>query len=498
MKHALMQELDMSSAFAMVWQDVTMTFLPAWRRPNQRLDVLDKVSGYALSGELHCILGASGSGKTSLLQALAGKIASRKFELTGSIEMKGCIVTSAATAKQSSKIRVATIMQDDHLYSHLTVKETLDLAALFYMAKGSSAVQRDRRVAAVMRELHLAPVAQTNVGSSVKRGVSGGERRRVSIARELISAPRILLCDEPTSGLDAASALNVIHTLKALAEAGRVVVAAIHQPRSAIYTAFDRLTLLAEGRLVFSGPRSLAAHHFSLAGYRCPKGFNEADFFVDIMSADGEVEQSRSRCGALSDLYASRSREEEEEEEEGGDGDSLSLRVFGSGGGVGGGESKEEPSPQSVPRTPQSDSDVGATDEVLCESAKRWTILTFVLFQRSMLKNIRFWKEVPFDETLVAPAVLAPNGKVFALSECSVGVLNEHFHCLVVKSKGDAGSLAREQECEGAKRHSCQHVAGRHAQRGGDPEASRHVVAAVDEYHITLALATPPCHRAHL
>lgn len=406
LQSSIMKELEVTEKFAISWADVTLGFLPRFQRPKQRIKVLDTVSGFAISGELHCLLGGSGSGKTSLLHALSGRIASKKFILTGSVALHGSSVSRA------KKTRIATIYQDDLLYAHLTVRETLDMAALFYMS-GSSQAVRDARVDMVMREMQLINVTNCLVGSEVKRGLSGGERRRVSIARELISVPKILLCDEITSGLDSWNALSVIRTLKALATAGRVVMVAIHQPRSDIYNCFDRLSLLAEGRMIYHGERYKTGPYFASLGFICPSGFNEADFLIDTLAInltniDTET-ASRERLAQLSNHLDSTMREEDDIETShllfGDDDDETkddrnARQRTGRGGNGGGGSCSDVSSMVDESDIGDKMDECGAGPKLL-----RWVQLTFAIFKRAMLKNIRMWKD--FLVTLIICIFLA-------------------------------------------------------------------------------------------
>lgn len=134
--------------------------------------------------------------------------------------------------------------------------------------------------------------ANTPVGN-----LSGGERKRTSIAVELIADPRIMFMDEPTSGLDSFTALSVMRMVKRLAEEGRTVVATIHQPSNEIVAEFSRLHLLARGHTVYSGPPSGALTHFSNLGFPCPNYTNPADFFMRLLQDDakvGEAEEEES------------------------------------------------------------------------------------------------------------------------------------------------------------------------------------------------------------
>ena len=140
----------------------------------------------------------------------------------------------------------------------------------------------------VINELGLVNAADTNVGNEKVRGVSGGERKRVAIGMDLLHDPKLIFLDEPTSGLDAFQALNVMTTLKDLADKkGRTVVASVHQPRSSIYALLDQLVLLSGGCLVYAGPAGkMVSEHFSRMGEPVPRDFNPADHFLDVISVD--------------------------------------------------------------------------------------------------------------------------------------------------------------------------------------------------------------------
>jgi ABC-type multidrug transport system ATPase subunit len=148
------------------------------------------------------------------------------------------------------------------------------------------------------------------VGNELIRGVSGGERKRLNIATELVTNPSLIFLDEPTTGLDGFSAQSIMQTMLALAQNSRTVIATIHQPRSSIYSMFDYLMLLSEGRTMYYGRASEAVGYFSALGYICPSTFNPADFFIDFLSRDqrsANLEKiSRARIASLGDAYAAR------------------------------------------------------------------------------------------------------------------------------------------------------------------------------------------------
>ena len=153
----------------------------------------------------------------------------------------------------------------------------------------------------ISKKLNLKKCAQTLIGDVEQKGISGGERRRLAFASEIITNPYILFCDEPTSGLDSFMAISVVECMKNLARKGKTILCTIHQPSSEIFEMFDKLCLLAEGRLAFIGNLN-QAYEFSAKyhqlnsffllinyellnfieslGYRVPINYNPADFYI--------------------------------------------------------------------------------------------------------------------------------------------------------------------------------------------------------------------------
>jgi len=293
--------------------------------------ILSKVSGVAAAGRLVAIMGPSGGGKTTLLHALAGQLARAPgLQATGSVV---ALVPSrrggggdAAAAKEAKRTaarsppRVAFVQQSDEFFSMLTVRETLELAARLRAEEGTPEAQISATAGALMRRLGLAKVADARVGGGSARGLSGGERKRLSIACELVGSPAVLFADEPTSGLDSFQAERVVAALSELARAeGRTVVASIHQPRSSAFALFDDLVLLAEGRVAYSGPAADALAYFASergGGHGCPPHFNPAEFLADLVSVDHSSPEaeagSRARVKGITDAWAAKVERERE------------------------------------------------------------------------------------------------------------------------------------------------------------------------------------------
>ncbi|XP_047047033.1 ABC transporter G family member 16-like [Lolium rigidum] len=243
--------------------------------------LLDGVSGSAREGEIMAVLGASGAGKSTLIDALAGRI--QRGSLQGAVTLNG-------DALDSSLLRVISsyVMQDDLLYPMLTVAETLMYSAEFRLPRALSASKKRSRVEALVDQLGLRAAANTIIGDEGHRGVSGGERRRVSIGIDIIHDPIILFLDEPTSGLDSTSAFMVVKVLQRIARSGSVVIMSIHQPSYRILGLLDRLLFLSSGRTVYYGPPAALPRFFSELGQPIPDGENPAEFALDhIRELDG-------------------------------------------------------------------------------------------------------------------------------------------------------------------------------------------------------------------
>ncbi|KAL3651024.1 ABC transporter G member 14 [Castilleja foliolosa] len=240
--------------------------------------ILNRVTGIVSPGEILAMLGPSGSGKTTLLMALGGRLSGN---LSGKITYNGLPFSG------SIKRRTGYVAQDDVLYPHLTVFETLQFTALLRLPKTLSRDDKTRHVDNVIVELGLTRCRNSMIGGPLFRGVSGGERKRVSIGQEMLINPSLILLDEPTSGLDSTTAQRILTTIKGLASGGRTVITTIHQPSSRLYHMFDKVILLSEGCPVYYGPASTALDYFSSIGYSTSVTVNPADLLLDLANGIG-------------------------------------------------------------------------------------------------------------------------------------------------------------------------------------------------------------------
>ncbi|KAJ3703265.1 hypothetical protein LUZ61_006970 [Rhynchospora tenuis] len=255
--------------------------------------LLDSISGEARDGEILAVLGASGSGKSTLIDALANRIA--KGSLKGSRTLNGEPLESRLLKAIS-----AYVMQDDLLFPMLTVEETLSFSAEFRLPRTLSASKKKARVQALIDQLGLRNAANTIIGDEGHRGVSGGERRRVSIGTDIIHDPILLFLDEPTSGLDSTSAFMVVKVLRRIALSGSVVIMSIHQPSYRILGLLDRLLFLSRGQTVYSGTPSMLPHYFAQFGHPMPENENRAEFALDVIR---ELESSPTGSKPLVDFH---------------------------------------------------------------------------------------------------------------------------------------------------------------------------------------------------
>ncbi|TDL25520.1 hypothetical protein BD410DRAFT_784517 [Rickenella mellea] len=238
--------------------------------------VLDGITGCVKPGQVLAIMGASGAGKSTFLDILARK--RKRGFVSGTTLVNGKTVSDADFKKV-----VGFVDQEDTLMSTLTVYETILYSALLRLPREMSLETKIYRTLETMHELGILSIKNSRIGDSGHRSISGGEKRRVSIACELVTSPSILFLDEPTSGLDAYNAFNVVESLVNLARNyNRTVVFTIHQPRSNISALFDHLVLLAQGKMVYSGEMSRCQEYFQTIGKPCPPGFNIADYLIDL------------------------------------------------------------------------------------------------------------------------------------------------------------------------------------------------------------------------
>ncbi|CAN0878378.1 ABC transporter G family member 1 [Linum grandiflorum] len=280
----------------LTWKDlsVVVAAVDGGGNGRRRRTILEGLTGYAEAGEALAIMGPSGSGKSTLLDALAGRLSS-KTQQTGEILINGRKETLAYGTS-------AYLTQDDTLMTTLTVREAVHYSAQLQLPDSMSTVEKKKRADSTIAEMGLKDAADTRIGGSwsSNKGLSGGQRRRVSICIEVLRRPKLLFLDEPTSGLDSAASYHVMsRILKLASRDGITVVASVHQPSGEVFRLFRNLCLLSSGRTVYFGSVSLAEQFFSSNGFPCPTFRNPSDHYLQTINKDFDLDIENGDGGSL-------------------------------------------------------------------------------------------------------------------------------------------------------------------------------------------------------
>nr|XP_043627489.1 pleiotropic drug resistance protein 1-like isoform X11 [Erigeron canadensis] len=254
-----------------------------------RLELLKGVSGAFRPGVLTALMGISGAGKTTLMDVLAGR------KTGGYID--GRITISGYPKKQETFARVAGYCEQTDIHSpHVTVSESLQYSAWLRLPPEVDSATRQMFVEEVMELVELVPLREALVGLPGVNGLSTEQRKRLTIAVELVANPSIIFMDEPTSGLDARAAAIVMRTVRNTVDTGRTVVCTIHQPSIDIFDAFDELFLLKRGgEEIYVGPLGRLSSHLikyfeEINGVQKIKdGYNPATWMLEVTSAAQET-----------------------------------------------------------------------------------------------------------------------------------------------------------------------------------------------------------------
>ncbi|XP_064944146.1 ABC transporter G family member 1-like isoform X2 [Musa acuminata AAA Group] len=293
----------------LTWEDL---WVSASDRKGRRASILRGITGYARPGEVLAIMGPSGCGKSTLLDALAGRLGS-------GVSQKGEILINAQKQKLAFGASVqsfnrslmffvlpsqfldhsgevlflpqAYVTQEDVLMTTLTVREAVYYSAQLQLPDSMTRSEKRERAEATMREMGLEDAGDTRIGGWAFKGISGGQKRRVSICIELLTRPQLLYLDEPTSGLDSAASYHVMSRIARLARREiMTVVAAVHQPSCEVFDLFHGLCLLAYGETVFFGPASTANEFFAVHAFPCPPLTNPSDHYLRTINKDFDTD----------------------------------------------------------------------------------------------------------------------------------------------------------------------------------------------------------------
>uniref|UniRef100_A0A0G4FNJ0 ABC transporter domain-containing protein n=1 Tax=Chromera velia CCMP2878 TaxID=1169474 RepID=A0A0G4FNJ0_9ALVE len=249
------------------------------------LKLLQGVKGSLEPGQVTAVMGPSGAGKSTFLMLLAGR--GQTGELQGEIAVNG-----RSAAPEQLKSSCAFVEQEDSLLGYLTVDEELGFAARLRQESSDragkiGALRRSHAIDRVKRELGLEDIGDRPIGDYFRKGISGGQKRRVSIGKELVASRSILFLDEPTSGLDSFSCLQVIRAISELAKRRMLTVfVTIHQPSQEVLQVFDRIIFLTRGKLAYDGPVNYVLPFFDQLGYPAPPNTNAADHVIQVINTD--------------------------------------------------------------------------------------------------------------------------------------------------------------------------------------------------------------------
>ncbi|KAL5709967.1 ABC transporter G member 28 [Ranunculus cassubicifolius] len=253
------------------FKDLTLTL----KGKNEHL--LRCVTGKIMPGRVSAVMGPSGAGKTTFLNALAGKATG--CTITGLVLING----KNETIHSYKKI-IGFVPQDDIVHGNLTVEENLWFSARCRLSSTMSKPDKVLVIERVIESLGLQAVRDSLVGTVEKRGISGGQRKRVNVGLEMVMEPSLLILDEPTSGLDSSSSRLLLKALRWEALEGVNICMVVHQPSYALFKMFDDLILLAKGGLtVYHGSVKKIEEYFAGLGIIVPDRVNPPDHFIDIL-----------------------------------------------------------------------------------------------------------------------------------------------------------------------------------------------------------------------
>lgn len=220
-------------------------------------------------------MGSSGAGKTSLLNILCDQVSKSK-----NAKLEGQVLINDEVKVTNSNFGsfAAYVTQDDYLFESFTPEKCIEFAAKLRLNLPSALIKQ--RVEEIIDSLNLQKCRKTIVGNQIIKGLSGGEKKRTSIAVELVTNPKIIFLDEPTSGLDSFNACKIVKLLVDFANKGKTVISTIHQPNSDTFKAFPKLLLMMDGHTIYQGKTMDSVSHFREIGYGVPEYSNPSDYYL--------------------------------------------------------------------------------------------------------------------------------------------------------------------------------------------------------------------------
>ncbi|XP_012228224.1 ATP-binding cassette sub-family G member 4 [Linepithema humile] len=258
---------EVKKSIDIIFENITYNVSLGFRKG--RKEILHGISGRLPSKQLIALMGPSGAGKSTLLDVLSG------FRTTG---VDGVVYINGRVRHLNSFRKCsAYITQDDRLEPLLTVLENMRVAADLKLPSNTSQCKKEMIIEDILTTLGLYECMYTRAGR-----LSGGQKKRLSIALELVNNPMVMFLDEPTTGLDSSSCMQVVNLLKLLARQGRTIVCTIHQPSASLFQLFDQVYVLAKGDCLYQGATSKLLPYLESIKLPCPMYHNPADYIIEL------------------------------------------------------------------------------------------------------------------------------------------------------------------------------------------------------------------------
>lgn len=258
---------EVKESIDIIFEDVTYTVRLGCRKKEK--EILHKINGRLPSKQLIALMGPSGAGKSTLLNVLSGF---RETGVNGSI-----LINGRNRCLNNFRKCSAYITQDDRLESLLTVIESMRIATDLKLPSNTPPHEKEMIIENILSTLGLYEHMHTRSGK-----LSGGQKKRLSIALELVNNPTVMFLDEPTTGLDSSSCMQVVKLLKLLARQGRTIICTIHQPSATLFQQFDEVYVLANGECLYQGATSKLLPYLETLKIPCPMYHNPADYIIEL------------------------------------------------------------------------------------------------------------------------------------------------------------------------------------------------------------------------
>ncbi|CAH0714158.1 unnamed protein product, partial [Brenthis ino] len=267
--HAHLSHLPQRPPINLSFQDLSYT---VFNGKSSKL-ILRGINGEFRSGQLTAILGPSGAGKSTLLNILAG------YRVNGA---SGLITTNGEPRDLRLFRKLSRyIMQDDLLQPFITVQEAMTMAADLKLGNNMNKERKTIIIEEILQLLRLNKARNTS-----SELLSGGERKRLSIALELLNNPPVIFLDEPTTGLDDVASSTCVSLLKRVARGGRTVICSLHTPSARIFSVFDHVYVVSDGKCAYQGTAAGVIPFLEELQLPCPKTYNPADFIIEVSSGE--------------------------------------------------------------------------------------------------------------------------------------------------------------------------------------------------------------------